>query len=310
MLNNVNPVGISACPITSNLKSIQKYNSPEYGLITFKSVRSHKYKGNPPPHLVYINSSKILNKNDIGKVIFSSDKYTPKYFSIANSYGVSSLEPSEWIEEFERTQKILFPNQKLILSIYPSIASGNSIIQDIVKLCDYVSQTTAEIVEINLTCPNTNSQLIFQNLELSSHLIKITKEKLNKKLIFAKIGIFNNSLEMYKFIDLNNNLNGISSINSIPMQVKNTNNNITFGEDRPTAGVSGYIINKLSKTQAKKLVVIRNKIIRKSPLYIIGIGGISDLNDGYRYIEETKVDFAQFSSRLMLEFINDEKKIS
>ncbi|MEP7103454.1 MAG: hypothetical protein ABI721_01965 [Candidatus Dojkabacteria bacterium] len=289
------PLGIPASPLTMSPERIKDLALRGYDLITVKSSRSHFHTGNDFPHWMYVDSPNQLTvANFDDELMGDFNPFANQGVSTANSFGIASEDPKKWIADFEESQQYIAPGQILILSVMPSTLQSETLIEDIQKLALQIEQTTAEIIELNLACPNTGGHgLIYQDLELSTRLLKELQRLLPGRKIVAKIGYYPNQSELEQFIFLNQELAGIASTNTFAMKIVDNHGAPAFGEKRLKAGVSGATIKNLSLQQAGNLVDIRNKYGLKGSMWIIGIGGIVKPTDIEQYMYIAKVDAVQ-----------------
>lgn len=277
--------GIPACPLTANERFVKRASRLGFDLLTYKSVRSIQWPGNSYPHWRYIDAVGDPRNRTEPFVVFT-DSQPGQEVSMANSFGVHSLAPDEWQEDYNRAHTALLPGQLLILSVMPSRIEGKTLVEDAEDLARLASETKAEIVEVNLACPNTDqgSGLIYENVALSTEIIFAMKTILEKRPLLAKVGYYAdpNSLAIF-LCDTKGVLNGLSSMNTWSGRVVTPEGDDAF-PGRPTAGVSGAVIREMAMEQAR-YAVGQKRTHGFEDFVIIGIGGVTTPDHISRYFD-------------------------
>jgi dihydroorotate dehydrogenase (NAD+) catalytic subunit len=287
--------GAAASPLMMDSERIRTMLERGYDFNTMKSIRSHEHVGNSYPHWVYVDAPGQLSVDRLNDPIQGSfELYPDQEVSTANSFGIASADPAYSIAEFNKANELVKPGQLLILSIMPSTLRSPTMEADIEALANIVKMTSAKFVELNLACPNTGGHgLIYQDLELSTKLLKLLLRILPGIKIIVKIGFYPDQSQLKEFIALNQELAGIASTNTYGMPIVDQFGNPIFGSERPKAGVSGATVRDLSLLQAAELVKSRDELGLKGSMLIIGIGGVTKPEDVNRYLNESGVDAVQ-----------------
>lgn len=279
--------GVSACPLTVNARYINLLSQLGYDLLTYKSVRSIEWRGNVFPHWMYVDAPKQLTSPD------SNQKFTARFEpfgdqdpSMLNSFGIHSLKPEYWQEDFEVAQQKIQKGQLLILSLMPSPIPGQTLVDDGKKLAELANQTSAQVFEVNFACPNTDGGggLIYDDLDLTFKICTAMKKVLGKKPLLVKVGYYKNQADLKKFMELNKDLiAGISTTNTYNMTVVDEENKQVL-PGRPMAGVSGAAARTLSMAQAKNAVQFKKEMGLKD-FVIIGTGGVTKPEHIQQYLD-------------------------
>ena len=281
------PFGIPACPLTANSRFIKTVSKLGYDLLTYKTMRSKEWYGHDLPNWIHIDQKNSLNKEELKKTIKSIQELVNEQEpTTANSFGVASPKPEYWIEDFNLANQNLKEGQLLILSLMTSPLEERSQLEDAEYLAKLANQTTANLVEINLACPNTGAEgLIYQDLEASTKICKKMKKILKDKPLLVKVGYYSNQIYLKKFMEMTAGIiDGISSTNTYGMKVINEEGKASFGENRPIAGVSGAAIRNLSMHQAESFIQFKKELNLKD-LILIGIGGATKPEHIEKYLE-------------------------
>lgn len=270
-----NPVGLSAC-ILGKSETIAELAQKECGVLTYKSVRSHPATRHPEPNIGYITETKQLTRSSLAIGIAATTDYTlMQPISIANSYGVESDAPSEVIQDIKKARESLNNDQILIVSIYPQSYPGTSRAQDANHLAQQVKKAGAQAIEINLACPNVHEKPLYQDLDKLKAICSATVQGADKLPVLMKIGFISDKHVLKDVVKtaIQAGVSGITSMNSIAVEILNVTTSKHFFPNRPMAGVSGDIIRELALEQLKELVKIRKK--ENLTFDIAGVGGIT-----------------------------------
>lgn len=281
----LSPFGIAASPLTMNPAWIEWGSKMGYDFITYKTVRSRSWASNNYPNWLVVDGNSF--DENLGQ-IKTSKPFQSNEISMANSFGVQSPEPEVWMAEYEKSKSFLQEGQILVLSIMPTIIHGENILQDIDRLSDYVNQTSAELVEINLACPNSENNLIFFDVNLSIAIIKNLRSRLdsNKKLL-VKLGYYPNQKDLHEFVKGTvGQITAITSINTVGMNISNEDNTPAFGKGRIQAGVSGAVIRPYALHQMAKLVLYRKEFSLEDDLGLIAVGGVSKPEHIHQFLSQ------------------------
>jgi dihydroorotate dehydrogenase len=231
-----NPLALAA-GFDKNAEIVTFLSSLGFGYITLGSVLLKPNKGNPRPRIV---------------------RY-PKLKSMTNSMGLPSVGIEKFIENLKKQRKF----SPISISI-----AGNTI-EEIKELYLKASKY-AEIIEINLSCPNTENGRLFQEIDNFDKLSREISE-IKNRITFVKISPPANKKDIENHLELadlciKRNIDGVTAINTL--QVKDENLATKQG------GLSGKLIFNLMLNTVKILYKeTRGKII------INACGGIFDWKD-------------------------------
>ena len=281
------PFGIAACPLTATSRHLKLMSHLGYDLLTFKSVRSVEWRGNPAPHWRYINAPKsVLPRNKPLNYLATLKSIKNQAPSMANSFGIHSIKPEYWQEDVDVSIDALSSGQLLILSLMPTPIKGQSLVDDSKRLAKLAKQTKASIFEVNLACPNTDGGegLIYEDLNLSIAICKAMKKILKNTPLLVKVGYYHDPEKTSQFLNQTKGIiDGIASINTYQGEVYDRGKKESF-PGRPTAGISGATIKPMAMDQARIIVSLKNKLKLKN-FVTIGIGGVTKPSDIDQYLK-------------------------
>ena len=158
----------------------------------------------------------------------------------------------------------------------------DAFIQDHVTGIGLIKETGANIIEINLSCPNEGEKVLacFDTDITTRIVIAVRKAHPNVKLII-KIAYFSDKKQLGELVKaIGKMVDGISAINTIPAKIVNIDKSQTF-PGRPKAGVSGAPIKWAGLEMVKSLKQIREDLDYEYK--IVGIGGVLNPDDFQEY---------------------------
>jgi len=281
--------GVPACPLTAHSRFVSLMGGLGFDILTYKTCRSLEWPSLVAPNWSYVDVAGQLGVEDFTREIKAHegivDAQEP---TMANSFGVASLRPDYWLEDFSVAKKKLSVGQMLILSVMPTSTESFNQLDDAEALAELAMESEADVVEVNLACPNTldGHGLIYENLELSNEIChRMSKIMGSKKKLLAKVGYYKDKEVMKSFLQKNDGvLSGISSTNTYSMRIIGPNGEPEFFPGRASAGLSGAAIRTLSMEQAGDLVAMRKELGLKD-FSIIGIGGVTEPQHVQAYLD-------------------------
>ena len=160
-----------------------------------------------------------------------------------------------------------------------------------------MEETGAPAIELNLSCPNSfdpvtkkiREDLICESPETTADIVKGVRDGLQKntKLVIKMAHMPRELLEQV-VVPLAHEINGVSGINTLQMEVRKSDGSPAFlgtREDpaapRTRAGVSGVAIREYGLQFVRWLAEIRNQ--HKLNFDIIGMGGVMNADDVNTY---------------------------
>lgn len=275
------PFGVAACPLTVNARAVGVMSKLGYDLLTYKSVRSVEWRGNPFPHWTPVEvDGQVDEASTVAHAIEAV--VSPVDATMANSFGIHSVAPEHWQRDVNAAVASLQPGQQLILSLMITPNVFDTLEKDAHRLAQLANETKAEVFELNLACPNTEGQqgLIYQDVALSVKLLAAIKEKIGNKPLLAKIGPTAELAQLQQFMKQTSSIiQGITTMNTVSMPVYDECNVEDpvheFFPGRPSAGVSGTAIRQLAMTQAGRAVQLRQEL-QLEEYVVIGVGGVTE----------------------------------
>lgn len=280
-------LGIPAGPLL-NSNWIRVYARLGFDLLVYKTVRTDAYPAHPNPNCLYVDVQGQLTPERFSERLIGTLEDRDRAIdeiTITNSFGMPSRPPSIWQEDAERAKKSLEPGQLLIISVVGTPGKGD-LIDDYARGAAMAREAGADIVEINLSCPNVVSGegSIFSDPDYSSRLTKEVKRTLGATPLFIKMGFLRDSALLAGVVAANaRNVEGICGINTLPFEVVDAGGRPALpGEGRLRAGVCGSAIRACGIEQARAIAEIRR--LKKYDFVIVGVGGVMTVEDVDSYI--------------------------
>jgi dihydroorotate dehydrogenase len=296
------PLGLPASVLAANANWIEFYAARGFDILTYKTVRTRYRQEHRWPNWVFLENAPQIEDPSDPPVFVGQPGYWPEdptKASMANSFGVPSLDPTWWKEDVRKAREFVREgHQVLIVSIVASVVSSpDDIAADFAKTAILAKEAGADIVEANYSCPNTPDDPgeIYQSPEKASRISKSIREALGNTPFLTKIGYLSKPL-LRRFLELNAKyIDGVVGINTIGAEIIQKPNKVGTAQKildylkalnyiekeptfpgRPRAGVSGWAIRARAQEIALNLVELRKEIPGRSgkPLTILGVGGV------------------------------------
>jgi len=281
-------IGVPAGPLL-NANWIRAYAALGFDLPVYKTVRTKSYPSHPPPNCLLVDVEGQLTEKRFGeklKEVQGTWKGSQEDISITNSFGMPSRDPHIWQEDVERAKGYLKSGQILTVSVVGTMGEGN-LASDYSRGAAMAREAGADMVEINLSCPNVSSGEgeIFTDPSFSKELCREVKKVLKDTPLIIKIGYVTDPKLLQEtiratapFVDV------ISGINTLSFEIINQDNDPALpGENRLRSGICGASIRHCGMEQTKRLVHLRKQ--QKYDFAIIGVGGIMTVKNIQEYLE-------------------------
>ncbi|OGE81339.1 MAG: hypothetical protein A2826_02170 [Candidatus Doudnabacteria bacterium RIFCSPHIGHO2_01_FULL_43_23] len=256
-----------------------------FDICVYKTVRSESYPSHPFPNVLAVHPAGDLTMDIAKKPLIADNDYVEP-LSITNSFGVPSKNPDVWQEDVKKALKSQGEGQLLILSFMGTIKEGQTekeFIQNHVDAARLSKETGAEILEVNLSCPNIgNEGLICYDLSATKKICQAIKSEIGNTPLVIKIGYFDDDEELKKLAEIANEYaDDVSAINTLQATiVDKQGSQILPGKNRAKSGVCGASIKWAGIDMVRRLKKIKND--NEYKFSITGIGGVitpGDFND-------------------------------
>lgn len=270
-------IGAAACAVTTG-EGIALLARLGFDVLTYKTIRRRASPSHPLPNIVYLDKDARLSELDLDKPLYTRE--TPllvEKIAISNSFGNGCLPPELLIQDITFAKSHLSEGQVLIVSVYGEGELLEVIATEFAEAALIAKQAGADIIELNLSCPNLlkAGEPIYKDAEAVNKIICCVLNRIGSEFpVLVKLGLVSDFYALSKILvaTAQAGAKGVSVINSVSMRVLDQEQQPAFGK-RIYSGVSGYPIYKLALQFIKKISQINRE--QKLGLAILGMGGIT-----------------------------------
>jgi dihydroorotate dehydrogenase (NAD+) catalytic subunit len=276
------PFGIAAGPLPTT-PFIKAALDKGFDIVTLKSVRTNTFPLNAYPQVRPVQISGDFDPASNAKVLVATEY--GRRLAVANSFGIPSVKPSEWQSSMRESFKLPQKGQALLVA-FQGTAHGkgrDDFVRDHVEGIKLIRETGANIVEINLSCPNEGEAVLACfDTDITTRIVTAVREANPDLKLIIKIAYFADKAQLKDLVQkVGGILDGISAINTIPGEVIDAHGNQVF-PGRPKAGISGTPIKWAGLEMTRLLKQFREELGYNYK--IIGIGGVLAASDFNEYL--------------------------
>lgn len=289
------PFGVPACAVTPHSGYVGYFARRGFDLITYKTVRGGSWNPHTSPNLAFAAGiraplSDEECKRPVLPTMYPDELHDTSEASFVNSIGVPSLAVEQWAADVARTRDLLTAGQVLIVSVMgsPELLDRNDergLIDQFVHVAAAANDAGADIIELNLSCPNTGGQLICLDPALSGRITAEVRRAVGDTPILIKISHMGDSALSPLVQACRPYMNGVVAINAVQVHAQRPDGRAFF-KDRQNdyAGLSGVGIRGLGLAVTRSLSVLRGDDgPAPGDWVIVGIGGVTGPNDYQAY---------------------------
>ncbi len=276
-------LGIPAGPLL-NANWVLTYAALGFDLPVYKTVRTHFAPSHPAPNCMILDLQEAIKEKEIGgqlKVAPNAGADWTGDISITNSFGMPSRDPKEWQADVEKAKAGMGEGQVLIVSVVGTPGEGVDLAEDYALGARMAVEAGAEIVEINLSCPNVISGegSLFTDPNASSRISAKVKRAIGETPLLIKMGYISDPSRLTQVILANApHIEGVASVNTLPFEVVAPDGSPALpGEGRLRSGVCGAAIKNCAMSQASRLIKIRQ--MGGYDFVVVGVGGAMSPQD-------------------------------
>lgn len=262
-----------------------------YDVVVYKTQRAIAFPCNPFPNVVPIRLDGDLTpeKQQAGLTIARDYPEDISRLSITNSFGVPSPDPNVWTADLPHALAGAGKGQLLIMSVVGTIQEGftpDEYHADFAKAARLAKDAGAQVVEVNLSCPNVASEgVVCYSAEAVHDICRRTKTALGDTPLIIKIGYFTHEQQELLERIVNETapfVSAISAINTLPAAIVDEHGKQALpGEGRLKSGVCGAGIRWAGLDMVQRLDALRKK--EGYRYEIIGVGGVMTPEDYQAY---------------------------
>ena len=281
------PIGVPAGPLL-NANWVDLYAKLGFDLPVYKTVRSVARECHPAPNCMYLDRPGDLTADRFREQLVASPTPPddPQRISITNSFGMPSRDPDTWQADMERARAACGPGQVFIASAVGTPGAGD-LAEDYARTAAMCKEAGAQVVEINLSCPNVTSGegSIYTDPETARRITRETAQALGTTPLMIKVGYFTDPMTLHEVVRACAPfVAGIAGINTLSFEVVKADGSQALpGEGRLRSGICGAAIRGCGLDQTEALANLRAD--EKYDFSIVGVGGVMTPADVDRYLE-------------------------
>lgn len=277
------PFGIAAGPLPTS-QFIDAALNKGFDIVTLKSVRTDVFPLNSYPQVRPVQLQGELDPAADPDVQVAQEYTAP--LAVANSFGIPSVAPSEWQPNMREAFTLPQKGQALLVA-FQGTAHGkgrDDFVQDHVDGIKLIRETGANVIEINLSCPNEGEAVLACfDTDITERIVKAVREANPDLKLLIKLAYFADAEQLKDLVSrVGGMLDGISAINTIPATVVDDQGSEVF-PGRPKAGISGAPVKWAGLKMTKLLKQYREEL--GMSYKIVGIGGVLSAADFAEYRE-------------------------
>jgi dihydroorotate dehydrogenase len=284
------PFGIAAGSLPTSRHTSAAFRLG-YDVVVYKTQRAHEFPCNPYPNVLPLQIDGDLTLEKLAQPLVVAEDYPEELsgLNITNSFGVPSPDPAVWTTDLPAAIAGAGKGQLLIMSVVGTIREDfgpEQYYDDFATAARLAKEAGAQVVEINLSCPNVATEgVICYNRDAVVEICRRTKAALGDTPLVIKIGYFSpnqqNTLEEI-IRDVSGYVSAISAINTLQGTIVDKNGQQALpGPGRLKSGVCGAGIKWAGLDMVRRLDVLRK---REGYTYeIIGVGGVMQPADYVEY---------------------------
>lgn len=276
------PFGIAAGPLPTT-RFIGAALSKGFDIVTLKSVRTDAFPLNPYPQVRPVQLDGELDPNT--EKVLVDEAYRER-LAVANSFGIPSVTPDVWQPDMSASLALPQKGQAVLVA-FQGTAHGkgrDDFVQDHVRGVQLIRETGANVIEINLSCPNEGEAVLACfDTDITTRIVTAVREANPGLKLLIKIAYFADKQQLKGLVrNVGPMIDGISAINTIPAPVVDADGKEVF-PGRPKAGISGAPIKWAGLEMVRSLKDIREEL--GLGYKILGMGGVLSAADFHEYLD-------------------------
>ncbi|MCC6127965.1 MAG: dihydroorotate dehydrogenase [Chlamydiae bacterium] len=275
------PLGVPAGPLL-NSRWIHLASRLGFDLLVYKTIRSFAHPGHMLPNMIFVEPK----EENLARALQEMPTDL-SHLSVTNSFGMPSKSPDFLLQDIGKAKECLEEGQKLIVSVVGTPTQGMSFAEDFVRVAILAKEAGAEVIEANFSCPNVDKKE--GCLYLSAETVKQFASRVVKAIaptpLILKVGIFEQRslLKDVLIAAARAGVRGVAGINSVSMQVQDTEGKPALGSHRLSSGICGACIRKQALHFIREASFINAE--EKLHLTLLGCGGIMKQNHFDQFLE-------------------------
>jgi dihydroorotate dehydrogenase len=190
------PIGIAA-GILLNSKWVEGYARLGYDVLTYGTVRSVARPAHPLPNIRSVENREQTAVATKRPAAANGD------VTVAVSTGMPSMEPDVWRRDVRRAKEKIGRGQVLIVNVMgtPEVGTDpDGLIADYALCAVWAAEAGADIIEVNLACPNPfgePGQMVYESIAMSAQVLYRVRTSV-KVPVVAKLGAFRTPRQLHE----------------------------------------------------------------------------------------------------------------
>lgn len=286
------PFGIAAGSLPTSKHTSTAFRLG-YDVVVYKTQRATAFPCNPFPNVLPLDIDGDLTLEKMQGQLVAAPEYPSDItkLNITNSFGVPSPDPSVWAADLPAAIAGAGSGQLLIMSVVGTIQEGfgpDEYHEDFARAAKLAKNAGAEVVEINLSCPNVASEgVVCYSADAVEDICRRTKAALGDTPLVIKIGYFTHEQQdiLERIVrETSQYVAAISAINTLPAEIVDEHGEQALpGKGRLRSGVCGAGIKWAGLDMVGRLDSLRKE--HGYTYEIIGVGGVMTPEDFRQYRE-------------------------
>jgi len=269
-------LGIAASLLV-NERWVEPYSRLGFDLLTYKTVRRRERIAHGVPNWVYVDAASVAAHAATVRTIAGvpADALNA---TAAGSIGMPSTAPEIWRRDIRACRARLRAGQVLIVSVVGTADADTTptvFAEDYATLAGEVREAGAQIVELNLSCPNVGKREseVYLDTEAAVRIVRAAHAAIGTTPLLVKIGQIAQRADMETLLRaLAGIVDGVTMINAPSRAFLNAAGAPSFGASRTRAGLMGGVVFDIALASVRSAV----EIVRRDDLAlkIVAVGGV------------------------------------
>jgi dihydroorotate dehydrogenase len=270
---------------------VSTYSRLGFDILSYKTVRSVPRFCGSPPNWAYLDEASLgasLANAELPILVTDRAPTSAARTTTGGSFGLPSTAPDVWEDDIPRARAGVANGQVFIASIVGTAtpeSSEDAFVKDFGDLAGRVARLGAQIVEIDLSCPNVGKAegMLYMNVPLCERITRLVRKAASGCPVLLKIGAIPDDDRLIALMKaIAGMAEGLVLINAPGRRIINADGTSYFGKGREFAGVTGAAIKPLALGCVKQGVRLIEQ--HKLPLQVVACGGIATTADIREFI--------------------------
>ncbi|WP_158966595.1 beta/alpha barrel domain-containing protein [Chachezhania sediminis] len=268
-------IGIAAS-LVLNRRWFETFSRLGFDILTYKTIRSQQKLAHPVPNWIFPDQATVEGGGPMALGPLPAD---PLSATAIGSIGMPSVAPEVWHDDIRACADALRDGQVLIVSVVGTAAEGvtrEAFIDDFRTLAVEAVAAGAQVVEVNLSCPNVQKAEgeLYLDLPFAAEILGCVRAAIGDVPLLVKIGAITDDAVMTALLTrLDPLVDGVVMINAPSREIEDADGQPAFGPARRTAGMMGGAVFDIGLDCVTRAVAVaKTEGLR---LKILAVGGVT-----------------------------------